>query len=290
MRLVIIGHGLLGQSLVDASYEECCDYACYEDERCACRGCETRVLTHSDVDIASESSIRAMLNLHRPDVVINTAAIHRLAECEADPQRAFDVNARAAERLAKLVPTVYISTDYVFNEGGPHDESLPGQQPRSVYGRSKLAGEMATLEHGGIVVRVAALFGHHLSHKGPTFPAQVLSDHAPMKLPTDQVFTPTYAPDAAGRILDLALDSKATGIYHAANRGSTNWAEFAEHILAHTRHDRHVLPYEAHDKLRPRDSSLVSRRLPGLPHWVDGLGRWAQTEGHFRFVSPKRDE
>ena len=285
MRLAIVGNGLLASSISEAAIDS---------------GRDVRMLPHGILDITSESSIRAMLAQQRPDVVINTAALHTLQACEDDPQRAFDVNARAAERLAKLVPTVYVSTDYIFTDGGPHTESMPGQQPRSVYGRSKLAGELATLEHGGIVVRVSALYGHYTSrakgNKG--FPDAFLSSHDPIKLPTDQVFSPTYAPDAADRILNIAgalalgsgrgIKAPPTAIYHAANKGSTTWAEFAEHIIALTQHKRHVIPYAAKDDLRPRNSALKSTRLPQLRHWAQALGEWTRREGHQQIVSPLR--
>ena len=279
MRVAIVGNGLVGSTIAEVTSSVS----------------STQVLTHEDIDITSESSIRAALSIYRPDVVINTAALHTLAACEEDPRRAFDVNARAAGRLAKLVPTLYVSTDYVFTDGGPHDESMPGTQPRSVYGRSKLAGELETLEHGGIVVRIASVFGHYQSrakgNKG--FPDAFLSSHDPIKLPTDQVFSPTYAPDAAERILSLALAAgghRATGIYHAANKGSTTWAEFAEHIIALTQHDRHIQPYIAKDTLRPPNSALKSTRLPQLRHWAQALGVWTRREGRQTIVSPRRED
>ena len=291
VRLAIVGNGLLGLTLLDAYSKLSLGFESISP------------LSHEDIDLTSESSIRAALAQYRPDVVINTAALHTLQACEDDPQRAFDVNARAAERLAKLVPTVFVSTDYVFTDGGPHTESMPGQQPRSVYGRSKLAGELATLEHGGIVVRVSALYGHYTSrakgNKG--FPDAFLKSHDSIKLPTDQTFSPTYAPDAAERILTLAAGladyfgpgpnkgkTYPSGIYHAANKGSTTWAEFAEHIIALTQHKRHVIPYAAKDDLRPRNSALKSTRLPQLRHWAAGLGEWVRREGHLNYVSPLR--
>ena len=296
MRVAIVGNGLVGESIFEAGLGT---------------GIDMTLLSHAAVDITSESSIRSMLYEDRPDVIINTAALHTLAACEEDPRRAFDLNARAAGRLAKLVPTVYISTDYVFTDGGPHDESMPGTQPRSVYGRSKLAGELETLERGGIVVRVSAVYGHYVSrakgNKG--FPDMFLSSHDTIKLPTDQVFSPTYAPDAAERILTLAValaaqggslgpmprtarEAKAriSGIYHAANKGETTWAEFAEHIIALTQHKRHVIPYAAKDDLRPRNSALKSARLPQLRHWAAGLSAWAQREGRQTIVSPRRSD
>lgn len=275
MRLLIVGDGLLGQTLFD-------DHRCAADDDDLCGVALRR---HADIELTSPDSIRAAVDAFMPDVAINTAALHRLGECEDDPNRAYEVNARGAKYLAERVPTVYISTDYVFNGGGPHDEVLPGQTPRSAYGRSKLSGEINTLEQGGIVVRVAGLYGHHRSHKGPSFPEALLSSHDPIRLPTDQVFSPTYAPDAAVRILDLAeklAKGKADGIYHATNHGSTSWAEFGESILAFTGHERHITAHRANDLLRPGDSSLVSTRLKPLRHWKQGLSQWAQQEGKFQ--------
>lgn len=280
MRVAVIGDGLLGQSIFDAATE----WLSVEDDAVTLLPHGSIDLTGSDRDLA-----RSLLNAD-PDVVINTAALHQMAACEANPGRAFELNARAAGRLAKLVPTIYISTDYVFNEKGPHTEVLPGQKPRSVYGQSKLAGELATLEHGGVVVRVSGLYGHHRSHKGPSFPETILSSNDPIKLPTDQWFAPTYAPDAADRILAIAADEGRMGIYHAANRGTTCWAEWGEQISNYVQHKRHVLPYRAKDPLRPTDSTLKSTRLPQLPHYLDALGRWAQREGRVTFISPLRAE
>lgn len=282
MLLAIIGNGLLARTLFDAAAAR---------EREWGEPPQVVMLAHSDIDITSSESIERALTPHGPRVVINTAAFHDVRGCEDNPSRAYDVNARGAEGVAELAPTVYVSSDYVFNDGGPHDESLPGQQPRSIYGRSKLGGEIGTLEQGGIVVRVSALYGHYESRKNGSkgFPALITSSHDPIRLPTDQTFSPTYAPDAADRILELAgsltapPESRPTGIYHATNRGFTSWAGFAEHVLGLTRHDRHILPFAAHDPIRPKNSALRSTRLPELPFWADALGRWAAKEERVPF-------
>lgn len=291
MNLVVLGDGLLARSIKDVAPDAI-------------------LLGHGDVEITSLDSLTQAFRKVQPDVVVNTVAMHRLYDCENDPMLARLVNEIGAGRVASLVPTVYVSSDYVFNDKGPHDEAMPGERPRSVYGQTKLGGELATLEHGGIVVRVSALFGHHRSHKGPSFPDLVTTGFDPMKLPSDQRFSPTYAPDAAERIADLALGlvdkdgpwrlpwhdgpygnvKSIEGIYHAANRGSTTWAEFAQHIVEVTRHKRHITPFEAKDRLRPTNSVLRSKRLPALPHWADGLGRWALRREFVPFVSPLRDQ
>lgn len=275
MNIVVLGDGLLGRTIFDI--------LCQREKELMGSGYGT-MLSHADFDIRDGSAIVRALKPHKPDVVINTVALHSLAACEADPRLAFDVNALGAARVARLVPTVYISTDYVFNDGGPHDEVMPGQRPRSAYGRSKFGGELDTLEQGGIIVRVAGLFGHHKSHKGPTFPETVLGSFAPVRFPNDQRFSPTYAPDAAERIVHLALRLAGywsddpndggvypSGVYHAANSGSTTWAEFAENIAEVARFKRTITGYAAKDPLRPTNSALRSTRLPPLRHWRPAL-------------------
>ena len=276
MRVAILGDGLLARSIVDAVPAGTAAYA----------------LGHEHFDIRDlDSIVRARTKYEPPDVIVNTVAVHRLAQCEADPDLAWAVNAKGAGRVAALAPTVFISTDYVFNDGGPHDEGMPGQRPRSEYGRSKLAGELETLARDGIVVRVSGLYHHRWeSHKGPSFPTQIVTGFDPVKVASDQRFSPTYTPDAAERIADIAtsiadptyfmpsvgsIDHGPSGIYHAANAGSTTWAEFAQQIVEMTRSRRIVVPQAQHDSLRPTNSALRSTRLPPLPHWIDGLQRWS---------------
>lgn len=287
MRVAVLGDGLLARHIRDQEPN-------------------FTILGHDAIEVTDPESVKRALDGF--DVAINTVAFHRLKECEDHPQRAYAVNAIGAENVARVLPTVYISTDYVFTDGGPHEEVMPGTEPRNVYGRSKLAGEISTLKHGGIVVRVASLFGHHPSHKGPTFPETVTQSFTtPLKVPTDQVMSPTYCVDAAERIVGLAtaiadpiyfedmgrMDIEPTGIYHAANAGSTNWAEFAKEILAVTRLPRKVEGFAAKDPLRPKNSSLRSKRLPPLRHWRLALDDWAAERQRLLFenrVSPLRSD
>lgn len=275
MRIAILGDGLMARSIFD-------EFAGNEQSEYAV------MLGHADFDIRDLDSLVRVLKPHKPDVLINTVALHALARCEDDPNLAFEINAKGAGRVASLAPTVYISTDYVFNDGGPHDEGMPGQQPRSVYGKSKLAGELETLQRDGIVVRVSGLYHHkYESHKGPSFPTQVVSGFDPIKVASDQRFSPTYTPDAAARIAEIARawpESRIpfnpfvpplNGIYHAANAGSTTWAEFAQQIVEITRSRRVIVPQAKHDSIRPTNSALRSTRLPPLRHWALALSDWS---------------
>src|SRR5438128_8752280 len=123
-------------------------------------------LTHEDLDVTDGVSVAATLDSLQPDWVINTAAFHRVDDCETNPSLAFAVNslgalnvARAAARVRAGV--VFISTDYVFRgvdreRGHPYTES-DDPQPLNVYGVSKLAGEQLVMQSNPrhIVVRSA---------------------------------------------------------------------------------------------------------------------------------------
>jgi dTDP-4-dehydrorhamnose reductase len=285
LRVAVIGNGLLGTTVAD---------------ELLARRDRHALLGHDSIEVTDPFNVQETLKGY--DVAINTAAFHNVAECEKDKDRAIAVNTDGARNVANVLPTVYVSTDYVFNDGGPHDESLPGERPRSVYGQTKLGGELATLERGGIVVRVSGLFGKYDSHKGKSFPDRIADDdYHPIRLPSDQVFSPTWAPDAAARIADLALglaqsewgvEPPISGIYHAANAGSVSWAAYAEEILNLVRHRRHVTAYVAHDPIRPKNSALRSTRLPPLPHWRLALEAWEHARSERIFanaVSPLRE-
>lgn len=285
VRVAILGDGLLGRTLAERLEG-------FDDPVPA-------VFSHEDFEITNPESVKEAFDGY--DVAINTVAFHKLQGCEDDPMLARLVNTDGARNVASVLPTVYVSTDYVFNDDGPHDEDLPGEDPRSVYGKTKLGGELATLEQGGIVVRVSALFGHHRSHKGPSFPELVASSFDTLRVPADQRFSPTYAPDAAARIATLATemahDRDVTrddtripvgGIYHAANAGSTSWAEFAAQIVEVLPWQRHVEAIRAHDRLRPTNSALRSTRLPPLRHWRLALDEWAEVRRKELYVSPLR--
>lgn len=261
MRILILGDGLVARSIKEVQGCDCADMA-----------------GHDSFEITDPDSVTAMLDRYEPDVVINTVAFHRLLECEKYPNRAFAVNAHGAGYVARAgIPTVYVSTDYVF-ENGPEEEVLPGNTPASIYGRSKLGGEIATMEHGGIVVRISGVFGHHASHKGPTFPETVLAGEGLLRLPSDQEFSPTYAPHAAAVLLSLAMNhamgAQEGGIYHLANEGWTTWAGFAADICAATGKDRIIEPFKAKDPIRPKNSVLLNTRLPKAPHYKQALEQW----------------
>src|SRR5260370_3844876 len=138
-------------------------------------------LTHQDVEIRDEAAVARTLRDIRPDWVLNTAAFHRVDDCEQNPSLAFAVNAIGAHHVARAAAAagagvVFFSTDYVFGSQTrgprqPYDErDCPG--PLNVYGISKLAGEhlVMTANRPHLVGRTTGLFAPSTTRNGTTLP------------------------------------------------------------------------------------------------------------------------
>jgi dTDP-4-dehydrorhamnose reductase len=201
-------------------------------------------LGHGDLDVADGVAVSRLLRKHSPDWVINTAAFHRVDDCELNPSLAFAVNATGAADVARVAEEigagiVFYSTDYVFGgegreRGHPHSEH-DTPRPLNVYGVSKLAGEqlvtLANPRH--IVIRSAGLYGTATSRKGWTFPELMLNkarSDGKLRVVTDQALSPTYTADLAAATKALAV-KEARGLFHVANEGECSWHELASATL-----------------------------------------------------------
>ena len=206
--------------------------------------CEVIPLTHSQVCVEDMDSVLAVLREYRPEFVINTAAFHRVDECETNPEPAFLVNAVGAKNLALAcretdAVLVHISTDYVFgldrSRFTPYlEEDTPA--PVNVYGASKLAGEhliRAYLERH-YIIRTAALYGTAgSSGKGGNFVETMLrlaSEGRNIRVVDDQITSPTYTRDLAAKVWQIIADGPY-GTYHVTNSGQCSWFRFAQMIF-----------------------------------------------------------
>lgn len=278
MKIVLIGaSGQLGTDLVSILPKE-----------------TTVPLMHSDVEITDPLSVKATLERHSPDVVINTAAFHRVDDCESQMERAFQVNAFAVRGLAQVcrefqATLVHFSTDYVFagEKTEPYVETdRPG--PLSVYGASKLAGEYlvaATLTNH-FLVRTCGLYGVGGSRsKGGNFVETMLrlaAQGKPLRVVTDQVVTPTATADLARKISQL-IETRAYGLYHITNQGSCSWFEFARTIFELEGIEADLQPttseaFKAPARRAPysvlRNLHLESLGIDDMPWWKDSLRRY----------------
>lgn len=208
---------------------------------CAERGIETVAPPEGAFDITSAADVEAVVATfaatHPGGVFVNAAAYTNVEKAEDDRDRAFRVNVDGAALLAEAAVRhglrfVHVSTDFVFDgtKAGAYSES-DEPCPLSVYGASKLAGEVAVAEKDptALIVRTAWVFGP----AGVNFPTKILERGASatsIKVVCDEAGSPTYTLDLAAGILGL-LDAGAHGLYHLANAGSCTRDEMAREIL-----------------------------------------------------------
>jgi dTDP-4-dehydrorhamnose reductase len=202
-------------------------------------------LGRPDLDIENPGSIAIAIDRIRPDVVVNAAAYTGVDAAEGDQARAFAINASAAGSIAHAsaavgVPLIHISTDYVFNgKSLSHycEDDLP--DPRTVYGRSKLAGEVAVAvaNRDHVILRTAWMY----SPWGTNFLRTMLRlarERDTIRVVDDQLGNPTYAPDLADAIVVIARrllaepeDHSLRGTFHAVGPERVSWCDFAFTIM-----------------------------------------------------------
>jgi len=247
---------------------------------------------HKRLDIADRDFVSEVLRRERPDAVINCAAWTDVDGCERDHDRAYAANAEGPEALAMAsreigAQLITISTDYVFDgqkEGFYTQRDQPS--PESIYGLSKLEGERrAQLANARtVVVRSGFIFGMG----GTNFLSTIIQRAGrgeQLKSISDAWGTPTYAPDLARRLRELA-DLDLPGIFHVVNDGpGVTYHEFARAALDLGGYSETNLEGVEMESLnrpapRPRNSRLrcllsEAIGLPSLPVWTEALGTFA---------------
>ncbi|HTS05631.1 MAG TPA: dTDP-4-dehydrorhamnose reductase [Candidatus Eisenbacteria bacterium] len=278
MRVAVVGaNGQLGCDVVWA-------FTASGDGVCA--------LTHGDIEIAQPDSVAAKLGELQPDLVVNTAAMHNVEQCEREPERAFAVNALGARNLALAArglgaSLMHVSTDYVFDgrKSSPYLET-DCPQPLNVYGNSKLAGEYfvcASLERH-FVLRTSGLYGMApcRAKGGRNFVDLMLKladERDELRVVNNEFVTPTSTRELALQMVALSR-SDAYGLYHATAEGSCSWHKFAREIMR-IANKSVKLSVAGEDEFpakvpRPKFSvlengALKQRQLNTFGRWQDGL-------------------
>lgn len=195
------------------------------------------------LDLGQPGKVRSAIELHCPSVIVNAAAYTAVDKAESERDAAWAVNAESPALIARAaaaleVPLIHISTDYVF-DGTKEGEYEVGDacNPLSVYGASKLAGELAVraLCPKAFVLRTSWVF----SEFGTNFVKTMLrlaGEREELRVVADQVGRPTYAGDLARLVARIVKDGASAplpfGTYHAAGGEATSWHGFAEAIVA----------------------------------------------------------
>ena len=247
-----------------------------------------------EMDITDEAAVARTVSEVAPDAVIHCAAWTAVdaAEDAENVDKVRAVNAKGTANLANACKTqgckmMYISTDYVFDGQGtePWQPDCKDYAPLSVYGQTKLEGELAvseTLEQY-FIVRIAWVFG--INGKNFIKTMLGLSDkYETLRVVSDQIGTPTYTYDLARLLVDMIVTDQY-GYYHATNEGGyISWAEFAEEIFRQAGKATKVIPvttaeYGVSKAKRPFNSRLDKSKLTAcgfepLPTWQDALARY----------------
>ncbi|MGN1112226.1 MAG: dTDP-4-dehydrorhamnose reductase [Acutalibacteraceae bacterium] len=246
------------------------------------------------LDITDKEAVERVITEINPDAVIHCAAWTAVdaAEDEENIGKVEAINAGGTENIAKACKKLeckmlYISTDYVFDGQGaePWKADCTDYKPLSVYGRTKLEGELAVKANLDkyFIVRIAWVFGVN----GKNFIKTMLSvgkKYDTVRVVSDQIGTPTYTYDLARLLVDMA-ESEKYGTYHATNEGGyISWYDFTKEIFTQAGYTTSVIPvtteeYGLSKAARPFNSRLDKSKLKEngfepLPTWQDALGRY----------------
>jgi dTDP-4-dehydrorhamnose reductase len=244
---------------------------------------------HARMDVSDRDAVLSTLIDVAPDVVVHAGAWTAVDACESDPDRAHAVNAIGTRHVmegARLcgAHVIYISTDYVFDGHleRPYHE-WDATNPLSVYGRSKLGGEME-MDRAHAIVRTSWVFGRYGANMVHTALRLARETEGPLRFVDDQRGCPTCTADLAEAVRLLAV-SRLPGRFHVTNEGTTTWFDFVRAVLrAGGLDESRVEPVSTAELTPPRPAPRPANSvldnaawrlsgLPLLPHWADSLER-----------------
>ncbi|HEU0265582.1 MAG TPA: dTDP-4-dehydrorhamnose reductase [Geobacterales bacterium] len=275
MILVVGANGMLGKDLM------------------ATLAGEVRGVDLADIDITSPESVQRVITTLRPRVIINAAAYTDVDGCETNQEQAFAVNGEGVANLALAARDmgsllVQISTDYLFDgsKGSPYleDDLI---NPLSIYGQSKMAGEMncrVAPEH--LIIRTQWLYGL----QGKNFVETMLklsTERDELAVVDDQIGAPTWTRELCRAIVQL-IDKGCRGTYHAAASGSCSWYQFANAIFEEAGVKIRVKPLTTKElgrpAARPAHSVLDCGKLAAdtgiqMVEWRQALRGYLQERG-----------
>lgn len=249
---------------------------CRELER---REWETVKFDRHAVDVTDEKAVAPAIESVRPQLVVNAAAYNKVDVAETEPAAAYQANALAVRNLAVAcrqtgARLVHYSTDYVFDgtKGAPYVET-DAPHPIGAYAVSKLAGELYAFAYlqDALVVRVSGVFGPGgLFTPHGNFPETMLrlaGQGKPLRVVADHFASPTYAPAAAARTIDL-VERDASGVFHLGGGQAISWFDYARLIFDAAGVTPSVTPTDEKEyktaARRPKFSALSNAKLEGL--------------------------
>jgi dTDP-4-dehydrorhamnose reductase len=245
---------------------------------------------YQELDITDMQAVITYVMENKFYALINCAAYTAVDKAESDRDKAYLINEAGAGYLAEAAAQsgakfVHISTDFIFD--GSHSTPIEEDDtaaPLSVYGASKLAGEIAVMNANSdsIIFRTSWVY----SSFGGNFVKTMLrlcTEREKLSVIFDQTGTPTYARDLAQAILDTldtARDKNISGVYHYSNEGVASWYDFAIAIRDIAGLKTKIIPIETSEyptpAIRPKYSVLNKKKVKDtfgieIPYWRDSL-------------------
>ncbi len=273
MKIVVTGgKGMLGRTLRSEFSD--CEIICADLPEC---------------DITNLETIDDFICCNMPDAVIHCAAMTAVDKCETERETAFLINETGSANVAQVcskygIRLIAISTDYVFDGDSkyPYSEYDTANGGRTVYGKSKFAGEKAIrkLCPDHVICRISWLYGDG----GPSFVHTMLKladgTHPVLKVVDDQRGNPTSTLAVAQKLREILEKKELTGTFHLTCEGEASWAEFAEEIFRLAGKNQKIQRCTTEEfprpAPRPQNSRLEKRRLKEcglspMPDWHDAL-------------------
>jgi dTDP-4-dehydrorhamnose reductase len=269
-------------------------------------GDEVLALTHDQIDIRLLESVRRLFEIAKPAVIVNTAAMHHVENCEREPLEAYAVNSIGSRNLALVAleikaVLIHVSTDYVFDgtKMQPYVETDLAL-PLNVYGNTKLAGEafIRATAQKYFILRTSALFGTHpcRAKGGRNFVELMLKlagERDEVRVVNDEFVSPTFTLDVARQIVLLSR-SEQFGLYHASAEGSCSWYEFARAIFDITNTKTNLQIASSNEfpaKVRRPGYSVLEnyelkkRGLNSFRTWEAGLRSYLHSLGYMNYAN-----
>lgn len=258
------------------------------------RGYAMETMAYRQLDITDQRQVFETIQEYHPDAVIHCAAWTAVDEAEESEniQKVRATNVDGTRYIADAckeidAKMIYLSTDYVFDGQGtrPWKPDDKNYKPLSVYGQTKLEGELVVAETLSkyFIVRIAWVFGINGNNFVKTM-LKIGRTHDILRVVNDQIGTPTYTYDLARLLVDMVKTDKY-GYYHVTNEGGyISWYDFACEIFQQAGYNTKVIPvttaeYGLSKAKRPFNSRLDKSKLlengfKPLPDWKDALKRY----------------
>ena len=278
--LVIGGGGQLGSKIIEQSRETHEIYATYLTNPPQLS--PSKIFT---VDKTDKSSIQSLVKKIKPDVVIDTAAIHNVDYCEINKEQAHTVNVDGTKNIAEAcnligAKMVFVSTDYVFKGKSGYYKETDVPFPVNYYGQSKLDGENAIKKvcANYCIARTSVIYSWVSTQSTVTtsgkplnfamWANEKLSRGEQLNIVNDQYGSPTLADHIAQTLLKIS-EKDFRGLYHVAGKTRINRYDFVFRLAEKMGYDPALIKSVSSSSLkqkaeRPMDSSLNVAKIEGM--------------------------